>query len=210
MKRKRLFATLYAAHLLGCLTGCAGADGSGPSTADGVSARPGARVQPGNMRDAGPRADTDISMPETRTDTGESPVPEERSDAVNDTDAEIGTDTAPEDEETRSAREACEKCDGRWGVHGKAGRPGCYCKTKDGGKRCWSGNDCEGRCDFPADESHQRKHCGPRRCSGRTFKPRTLKGRCAEYLDVFGCHAHLQETVVDGRRRQQFVHRCAD
>jgi len=40
----------------------------------------------------------------------------------------------------------CTENGGRWGQGGGVGRFVCYTDTKDGGKACTSGNDCEGLC----------------------------------------------------------------
>jgi hypothetical protein len=41
---------------------------------------------------------------------------------------------------------ACEKRDGRWGRGGAAGFFLCYEQTRDGGRSCEKGTDCDGVC----------------------------------------------------------------
>ena len=47
-----------------------------------------------------------------------------------------------------SAKAACDKCSGTWGPFGPGKAPACNCKTRDAGKTCRDGNDCQGFCLF--------------------------------------------------------------
>lgn len=47
-----------------------------------------------------------------------------------------------------AAKRACEKCNGTWGAFGVGKTPACNCKTRDAGKTCHDGNDCQGFCMF--------------------------------------------------------------
>ncbi len=47
-----------------------------------------------------------------------------------------------------AAKHACDKCNGTWGPFGVGKSQGCNCKTRDAGKVCRDGNDCQGFCMF--------------------------------------------------------------
>ncbi|MCR8723667.1 hypothetical protein [Frigidibacter sp. ROC022] len=62
---------------------------------------------------------------------------------------------APEDDgllggpvpaDAAAQKEACEKSGGRWGRGGLGDFNVCYRNTRDGGKSCSAGSDCEGLC----------------------------------------------------------------
>jgi hypothetical protein len=46
------------------------------------------------------------------------------------------------------AKAACQECGGTWGRYGVNHKEGCNCKTKDAGKRCMDGDECQGQCMF--------------------------------------------------------------
>src|SRR5688572_32181626 len=77
-------------------------------------------------------------------------------------------------------KEACAACNGKWARHGLAEQESCICRTKDGGRACLDGAECQGQCvaresDFVVVEK------GP--------PPRGhYKGKCSEFDTVFGCH----------------------
>ena len=47
-----------------------------------------------------------------------------------------------------TAKQACQKCSGIWGPFGPGKTQACNCKTRDAGKTCRDGNDCQGFCLF--------------------------------------------------------------
>jgi hypothetical protein len=79
-----------------------------------------------------------------------------------------------------ATKEACAACQGKWGRHGLAEAESCLCRTKDGGRPCLDGAECQGQCvardgDFVVVEK------GP--------PPRGhYKGKCSEFDTTFGCH----------------------
>jgi hypothetical protein len=82
-------------------------------------------------------------------------------------------------------KEACDACQGRWGVHGLADVAVCICKTRDSGRSCRDGADCEGQClaetgGFVVVEK------GP--------PPKGyFRGKCSEFDTTFGCHPTIPE-----------------
>lgn len=63
-----------------------------------------------------------------------------------------------------SAMAACQKCEGVWGKYGINAKEGCNCKTKDAGKVCQDGNQCQGLCLFDGYDGSGREqgHCSER------------------------------------------------
>src|SRR5689334_23287379 len=53
---------------------------------------------------------------------------------------------APGPKPRPQTKQACDACGGLWDKHGIAETEGCICKTKDGGKVCRDGAECEGQC----------------------------------------------------------------
>ena len=47
-----------------------------------------------------------------------------------------------------AAKRACDKCNGTWGPFGAGKTQACNCKTRDAGKTCRDGGDCQGFCMF--------------------------------------------------------------
>ena len=82
--------------------------------------------------------------------------------------------------ERPKSRAACDACQGRWGIHGLADVEICLCKTRDSGRTCRDGNDCEGQCLAEAD-GFVVVDKGP---PARGY----FKGRCSEFDTTFGCH----------------------
>ena len=83
---------------------------------------------------------------------------------------------APEPPKTKAG---CDACNGKWGRHGLADVQTCICKTKDGGKPCRDGAECEAQC-VAMDDDFVVAEKGP--------PPKGhYKGRCAEYSTTFGC-----------------------
>jgi hypothetical protein len=74
----------------------------------------------------------------------------------------------------------CDACGGRWAVHGIAETESCICKTKDGGKACRDGAECEGNCLLAEDAKMEVVEKGP---PPKGF----FVGRCSDYDTTFGC-----------------------
>ncbi|MBP9182184.1 MAG: hypothetical protein KBF78_03555 [Fuscovulum sp.] len=88
------------------------------------------------------------------------------------------TPPAPEAAEAKpeaqksAAQQACERKGDVWAKAGKAGVFACVSHTRDGGKRCTAGTQCEGDC-------------------------LARSGTCAPFTPLFGCNEILQD---DGTR----------
>ena len=99
-----------------------------------------------------------------------------------DSEAKAAT-TAPV--ERPRTREACAACQGSWGIHGLAEVETCICKTRDSGRACRDGADCEGQCLAEAN-GFVIVDKGP--------PPRGYyRGRCSEFDTTFGCHRMIPE-----------------
>lgn len=86
--------------------------------------------------------------------------------------------------------EACRACNGEWGQHGLSQEPSCLCRTRDHGRACLDGSECEGDCLFAGDPPRVIETGPPRR--GYHV------GRCSEFVTSFGCHPLL----IDGTKQQ--------
>jgi hypothetical protein len=99
----------------------------------------------------------------------------------------------------------CKACNGDWGTHGISSTPSCNCRTKDGGKRCKDGNECEGLCTAADDPEREVTDRGP---PARGF----FVGRCSKLASVFGCYRPIDDgasrTPVDLSEPPQMI--CAD
>ncbi len=74
----------------------------------------------------------------------------------------------------------CDACKGLWARHGISESESCICKTKDAGKACHDGSECEGTCLVADDAKFEVAAAGP--------PPRgSFSGKCAEYDTTFGC-----------------------
>jgi hypothetical protein len=82
-------------------------------------------------------------------------------------------------------KQACDACGGLWDKHGIAETEGCICKTKDGGKACRDGAECEGQCLVGAESKFEVVQPGP---PARGF----YTGRCSNYETTFGCFRVLE------------------
>jgi len=82
-------------------------------------------------------------------------------------------------------KQACDACGGLWDRHGIAETEGCICKTKDGGKACRDGAECEGQCLVGADSKFEVAQKGP---PARGF----CTGKCSNYETTFGCFRVLE------------------
>jgi hypothetical protein len=79
----------------------------------------------------------------------------------------------------------CAQCKGQWGIHGMAQVETCLCRTRDAGKECRDGLDCEGECEVK-DGRTEVTDPGP--------PPRGyFLGRCTEFDRVFGCRKLLMD-----------------
>jgi hypothetical protein len=88
---------------------------------------------------------------------------------------------APTPVRTRpQTKQACDACGGLWDRHGIAETEGCICKTKDGGRACRDGAECEGQCLVGDDAKFEVAQPGP---PARGF----FVGRCSNYDTTFGC-----------------------
>ena len=87
--------------------------------------------------------------------------------------------------------EACKACNGNWGRHGLANVEGCLCRTKDAGKVCKSGKDCESQCVAKDEPDTEIVEKGP---PAKGF----FLGQCHEFATYFGCGRLLRDKVVAG------------
>ncbi|MBL9008372.1 MAG: hypothetical protein JNJ46_29195 [Myxococcales bacterium] len=69
-----------------------------------------------------------------------------------------------------AAKLACDKCGGTWGPFGVGKAPACNCKTRDAGKSCRDGNDCQGFCLFQHYDAEGREY-----------------GKCSDSDKLSGC-----------------------
>jgi hypothetical protein len=83
------------------------------------------------------------------------------------------------------SREGCDACQGRWGVHGLAEVETCICKTRDFGRTCRDGNDCEGEC-LAEESGFVVVDKGP---PAKGY----FRGRCSEFDTTFGCNRLIPE-----------------
>jgi hypothetical protein len=106
---------------------------------------------------------------------------------------------------TPSAEKDCKACNGDWGIHGLAQTPSCNCRTKDGGKRCRDGTECQGLCIGADNPERQVVDKGP---PARGF----FVGRCSKFETVFGCYRPIDDGAsarpVDLTEPPQMI--CAD
>jgi len=87
-----------------------------------------------------------------------------------------------------TSKQGCDACGGQWAVHGIEQVEGCICRTKDGGKACRDGTECEGSCLVKDDAKFETVEPGP--------PPRGhYVGRCADYDTTFGCNRMIPNGV---------------
>jgi hypothetical protein len=92
----------------------------------------------------------------------------------------------------QSAEECKRICNGKWGLHGIRQQMYCLCRTKDAGKDCEDGADCEGQCVLNDAELRTRVvDQGP---PARGF----FVGNCSEFVTVLGC----VRRILRGTRQQ--------
>ena len=80
-----------------------------------------------------------------------------------------------------AARSACRACRGDWGPQGMMQLEGCNCRTKDAGRTCRDGRDCEAACLLERTDRH-----------GRPV------GRCSEFQTMWSCQTIIP---VDAARQ---------
>ena len=88
-----------------------------------------------------------------------------------------------------TSKAGCDACKGLWAKHGIADTESCICKTKDAGKACRDGAECEGTCLVADDAKFEVAVPGP---PPRGF----FTGRCSDYDATFGCH----RSIANGTR----------
>jgi hypothetical protein len=92
-----------------------------------------------------------------------------------------------------TTKESCDACKGKWGRHGLAEADSCICRTKDFGKVCRDGGECEGQCLVEeGDGGFEATEPGP---PAKGY----WKGKCSEYDTTFGCH----KTIPHGARAKK-------
>ncbi len=84
-------------------------------------------------------------------------------------------------------KEACVSCQGRWGIHGLAEVETCICKTRDSGRSCRDGADCEGQCLAEAGGFVVVEKGPPAKGY--------FRGHCSEFDTTFGCNHMIPEGV---------------
>lgn len=82
----------------------------------------------------------------------------------------------------------CDACKGQWARHGIAEAESCICKTKDGGKTCRDGSECEGTCVVADDAKFEIVKPGATPLGFFT-------GRCADYDTSFGCYRMIPKNT---------------
>jgi hypothetical protein len=90
--------------------------------------------------------------------------------------------TAASGEPTTEA--GCRACGGEWAVHGllgaQHGAMSCLCPTRDGGKRCRDGVECQGEC-VTDGADHEVTAAGPPPVG-------FFVGTCSRFRTTYGCH----------------------
>ena len=98
-----------------------------------------------------------------------------------------------------AAMEACEACGGIWGIEGLSYHDACNCRTRDAGRECRDGKECEGACTF--DHWEVTVPAPPSTCRGRTCRagPAGIGrpiGRCSDRVILRSCHTLLGEDIA--------------
>jgi hypothetical protein len=97
------------------------------------------------------------------------------------------SDPTPKRPETK---EACDACGGLWAVHGFLPEESCICATRDAGRSCTDGKQCEGACIVDGNEQFQVVEGGS---SARGF----YVGRCAAFDTTFGCYRIIPDGAAE-------------
>jgi hypothetical protein len=87
--------------------------------------------------------------------------------------------------ERPQTKEGCDACRGEWKRHGLGDVEVCRCRTKDSGKTCRDGADCEGQC-IAQDTDFVVADKGPPPKGHYT-------GKCSEFDTTFGCMRVIPE-----------------
>lgn len=86
----------------------------------------------------------------------------------------------------------CDACGGLWDIHGIAEIESCVCATKDGGRDCTDGNQCEGVCILEEGAALQIVEPGE---TARGY----YVGQCSNFDTIFGCYRIIPSgTVAQG------------
>lgn len=110
--------------------------------------------------------------PGEKPGTGPKPRPEKPEPAAVKEEIAPPEAAAPVPDALKSAAQlACEKKRDLWVKAGKSGASACVKRTRDAGKRCTTGKQCQGEC-------------------------LARSGTCAPYQPLFGCNEVLQENGV--------------
>jgi hypothetical protein len=91
-----------------------------------------------------------------------------------------------------TTKASCDACKGVWARHGLAEAESCVCRTKDAGKVCRDGGECEGQC--LVDESDGAFEVTEKGPPQKGY----WKGKCSEFDTTFGCH----KTIRHGARKK--------
>src|SRR5688500_13724755 len=92
-----------------------------------------------------------------------------------------GATPAPLTQPRPTTEEGCRACNGLGAVHGLATTPACNCRTRDAGKQCRDGSECEGMCVAAEQPERVVVSAGP--------PPQGYyMGRCSSLVTVFGCN----------------------
>jgi hypothetical protein len=86
-----------------------------------------------------------------------------------------------------TTKEACDACGGSWDFHGIRDVETCICPTKDAGKNCTDGLQCEGAC-IVSDTGFQVVESG-------TSKGYWV-GTCSQYDVTYGCYRIIPDGTV--------------
>jgi hypothetical protein len=86
-----------------------------------------------------------------------------------------------------TTKEACDACGGSWDFHGIRDVETCICPTKDAGKDCTDGQQCEGAC-IVSDNGFQIVESG-------TSKGYWV-GQCSQYDVTYGCYRIIPTGTV--------------
>jgi hypothetical protein len=87
---------------------------------------------------------------------------------------------------------ACRACSGTWGPQGRLAHESCNCRSRNAGRRCTDGAQCDGVCVQTGVE----RVTPPRGCApGRTCRlnPPYYRavGRCSPFVHAFGCNQRI-------------------
>lgn len=131
------------------------------SPGSAATAAPQASPPEGAAPQAPPKAPPASETPASETSAAETPASETPA-----------AEAAPPPPPKPPQQIACEKKGGQWAIAGQSGIKTCLARTRDSGKRCTRGTQCQGEC-------------------------LARSNTCAPYTPLFGCNEILQD---DGRR----------